>query len=320
MNKNGIYLSAFDVEKEIYHRAYKASGNPEQMRRFEAAGIVTPVDISEVQAVTVLGEVMGLARPQYNMRQLCRVIPMDNLTMRIDVATGLTGQEKVAPLEEAEITKEALTPVNFDLWKNVVHVAAADEAQMKAAHPQNLLDTVEAAAELARMENKQIAEVLEANITEKVSGTVYSDWGAYTSGVSNTNPFLAIRASMDYIRGKGRVPNVFAMHSTLFSKFILNTYVGQAVNYGMATMGANGGLFTLPGYPAVRVIVDDHLTETPTGSVGPLVGSTRGAVLGVGPVYATQYRNDVADYDAYKIRQFLEPKVVIDDAWDIICT
>jgi hypothetical protein len=170
------------------------------------------------------------------------------------------------------------------------------------------------------MENKQIAEILEANITEKVAGTVYSDWGAYTSGISDTNPFTAIRASMDYIRGQGYSPDTIAMHPTLYSKFILNTYVGQAVYYGMASMGNNGGAFTLPGYPTVKIIVDNALTESPTGSIGPIVGSTRGAVLGTGPTLAAQYRKDTAFYDAYIIAQFMEPKVVIDSCWDMICT
>ena len=36
-------------------------------------------------------------------------------------------------MQEAEISKDAFAPINFDLWKNVVHVAVADEAGMKSA-------------------------------------------------------------------------------------------------------------------------------------------------------------------------------------------
>ena len=35
---------------------------------------------------------------------------------------------------------------------------------------------------------------------------------------------------------------------------------------------------------------------------------------------AAQYRNEPAGYDAYIIRDWLEPKVVLDDALDMICT
>ncbi len=316
MHKYGVYKSAVDG------RFYKANANPEQARRFLSAGIVQPGDISDVQAVTVLNEVLGLARPQYTLRNICRVIPMDNLTQRIDVATAIAGKEKVPPLVEAEITKESYSAVNFDLWKNVVHVAMADEAQMKSAHPLLQMSISDAARDVARMENKQIAEVLEANITEKVSGTVYADWGAQTSGVSTTNPFTAIIASVNYIRGKGYPVDFMAMHSTIFGKFIQNTWVRDLVKAGMATMAQNTGAFTLPGYPTIRIIVDDALTETPTGSVGPIVGSTAapGPVLGKGPTMAAQYRNEKAGYDAYIIRDWLEPKVALDDALDMICT
>jgi hypothetical protein len=225
---------------------------------------------------------------------------MDKLTARIDVATKLAGQEKVPPLIEAEISKESYTPVNFDLWKNVVHVVVADEAQMKAAHDILGLHTSDAARDLARMENKQIAEVAEANITEKVAGTPYSDWGARTGGVSDTDPMLAIQASMAYVAGQGYPPDFLAMHPT----------------------APTGGQFTLPGWPTVAIFVDWALTETPTASIGPIVGSRAAPALvfGEGPDMAARYRNDKAGYDAYIIRDWMEPKVVLDAAADMICT
>lgn len=316
LSKIKIFRSAVDGQY------YPAAGNPEASRRFEAAGILMPDDTKSVQAIVVLDEVLGLARPQYNLRQVCRQIPMDHLTMKIPVGTGLTGQRKVKPLEEAQLSKNAYTDVDFNLWKNVVHIAIPDETNFKAAFPLMQQHITEAARDLSRMENLDIAEELEANITEKVSSKKYSDWGATTNGVSNTNPFTAIIASINYIQGKGYPVDFMALHPTLFGKFIQNTYVSQLVRAGMANLASTGGSFTLPGYPTVRIITDYALTETPTGSVGPIVGSSvaPGAVLGAGPYYASEYRDDVRDFDGYKIRQFLEPKVVLDDALDIICT
>ena len=72
MNSVKIYRSALDG------KYYKASGNPESLRKFEAGGVIMPSDISSVQAITVLNEVLGLARPNYNLRNVCRIIPMDN--------------------------------------------------------------------------------------------------------------------------------------------------------------------------------------------------------------------------------------------------
>jgi len=58
-----------------------------------------------------------------------------------------------------------------------------------------------------------------------------------------------------------------------------------------------------------------------TSSKGPLIGDSGApaVILGLGPTEAAQYRDEKAGYDAYVIRQYLEPKFVIDDAIDKIC-
>jgi len=223
---------------------------------------------------------------------------------------------------EAEIASQGYTSVEFDLWKNVVHVVISDETAKKSAHDILALHVLDAARDLARMENKQIAEIAEA-CSEKVSSATYSDWGAMTTPPnSDTNPFEAIRASIEYIEGKAYEPDFMAMHPSLWGKFITNTYVRDLVQAGVATIGNNGGQFTLPGYPTIKVYTDYSLTQTPTSSKGPLIGdgSAPALVLGLGPVEAAQYRDEKAGYDAYVIRQYLEPKLVIDDAIDKICT
>jgi hypothetical protein len=90
----------------------------------------------------------------------------------------------------------------------------------------------------------------------------------------------------------------------------------------MVSLDNNGGNFTLPGYPTIGLITDYALTETPTGTVGPIIGSTTAlrAVLGTGPTMAAQYRKELAGYDGYIIRDWLQPKVVINDALSKICT
>jgi hypothetical protein len=288
---------------------------------FEAAAI-TPADIADIEAATILDEVLGRARPGYKLRQICRPIRMDNLTARIDIASSLTGQEKVPPLVEAELASESYTAVEFDLWKNVVHVVISDEAAKKAAHDIMNLNIDDAARDIARMENKQIAETAET-CTEKVSGTTYSDWGAMTTPPdSDTNPFTAIQASIEYIEGKGYEPDFMALNPGLWGKFVTNSYVKDLVHSGIASVSRDGGQFTLPGYPTIRIITDNHLTQTPTASKGPIIGDSKAPalVLGEGPTEAAQYRNEKAGYNAYIIRQYLEPKLVIDDAIDKICT
>lgn len=111
-----------------------------------------------------------------------------------------------------------------------------------------------------------------------------------------------------------------ACHPTVWRRFMLNTWIRELVDSGVLRLGDGG--FTLPGYPGFRVIVDPQLTETPTGSVGPIVGSVSppGLFLGEAPVEAAKYRDEKIGYTGYIIRQWLEPKVVLDDACDMICT
>jgi len=286
------------------------------------AGAVMPDDIADIEAVTILDEVYGLARVQYKLRALCRPIRMDKLTARIDVATALSGQRKVPPMVEADIASEDYSKVDFDLWKNVVHVVIADESGMKAAHDIMALHTADAARDLARMENLDIVDELEGNITEKVAGTPYLDWGAFAAGVSTNDPMLQIQASIAYVEGQGYPPDFLAMHPTLWNKFITNTWIRDLVHSGILQLAATGATFTLPGWPTIEIFVDWSLTETPTGAIGPIVGSRAapGAVLGEGPMMAEKYRNVPAGYDAYIIRQWLEPKITLDAALDMICT
>lgn len=70
------------------------------------------------------------------------------------------------------------------------------------------------------------------------------------------------------------------------------------------------------------MFIDYSLTQTPTGTKEPLIrdSSAPEPVLGEVPIEAAQYRDEKARYDAYVIRQYLEPRLVIDDAIDKICT
>jgi hypothetical protein len=92
------------------------------------------------------------------------------------------------------------------------------------------------------------------------------------------------RTPIDYIQGKGWPGDFMALHQTLYSKFIRNTYVRELVNAGIASLGPNGGAFTLPGYSTAKAA----LTETPDGTHGPLIGISVAPclVLGEGPTMA----------------------------------
>lgn len=262
------------------------------------AQLITPADISGIEAVTILDEVLGLARPQYSLRGLCRLIRMDALTARIDVATKLAGREKVPPLVEAELSAQDYTTVDFDLWKNVVHVALSDEAMKKAAHDILGLHVGDAARDLSRMENKQISEEL-ATATEAAG----ADWGTATN-----NPFDDIVPEVTTIEGNGYPVDWIAAHPLVWGDYFANPFVRGSLQGVQLPAGKT---FQVPGLPGVRGVSDSQLTST-----SAYVGSSAAPaiVLGEGPTEAARYRDEKAGYDAYIIRQWLQPKLVIGDA------
>jgi len=275
---------------------------------FEAQ-LITPEDIAAIEAVTILDEVLGLARPRYKLRQICRLIRMDSLTAKVDIATKLTGQEKVPPLVEAEISAEDYTREDFDLWKNVAHVALSDEAVKKAAHDILGLNVADAAKELPRMENKQIGEAMPDATDQATGGT----WDAMTTPpTSDNNPFDDILASLNTLEGNGYPANWAAMNPQVWKAFITNSYVKDLVHAGIAKLGAMGGEFSIPGYPSVGVLVDSAVT--PNTSCYILSSEAPALVLGEGPTESAAYRDEKAGYYAFIIRQWLQPKLVLDTA------
>jgi len=284
MDHPRVYRSASDGK-------YYKQAEP---RVFEAQ-MIGPGDISAIEAVTILDEVLGLARPQYVLRNVCRPVRMDSLTARVDIATALAGKEKVPPLVEAEIVAEAYTDVDFDLWKNVVHVAISDEARKKAAHDILALHVSDAARDLARMENKQIDEALDG--ATDVAGT---DWGDTTK-----NPYADIVGVMGTIEGAGYPVDSIVAHPLVWGDFFGNPFVkGQLQGQVMP----GGKIFDVPGLPGVRGYSDFACLNT---VAFVLSTSAPALVLGEGPIEAALYRDEKAGYDAYIIRQWLQPQLVL---------
>ena len=101
-----------------------------------------------------------------------------------------------------------LRSVDFDLWKNVVHVVISDEARMKAAHDILRLHVEDAARELARMENKQIAEELAKAPEVAASG----HWDETSEGLSEHNPFDDLLNVFNALKAEGYEPDYAVMH------------------------------------------------------------------------------------------------------------
>jgi len=282
-----------------YPRIYRSASDGKYYKQADSrvfeAQMIAPGDISAIEAITILDEVLGLARPQYVLRNVCRPVRMDSLTARVDIATALAGKEKVPPLVEAEIVAEAYTDVDFDLWKNVVHVAISDEARKKAAHDILGLHVSDAARDLARMENKQIDEALDG-----VTDVAGADWGTSTN-----NPYADIVGVMGTIEGAGYPVDSIVAHPLVWGDFFGNPFVkGQLQGQVMP----GGRVFSVPGLPGMTGYSDFSCLNT---IAFVLSRAAPALVLGEGPTEAARYRDEKAGYDAYIIRQWLQPKLVL---------
>lgn len=278
--------------------------NMEQGGMFMEAQLVMPEDISAIEAKVVLDEVLGFATPERRLRALCQVVRMPELVMSVDVGTLRTGNEKVPPMVEAELKADSYTRVDFELWKNVDHIAFSDEAVKKAQHDIVRLATQNTARVLGKMENSQIATELKS-LTDQAG----SDWGAKTDGASDNNPFDDITAAIATVDGKGYTANRIGMHPLVWADFISNDYVQKYVQAGMLSPG--GGTLALPILPTLQIVFDNALLNT---ACYILDSSAPCILFGDGPTEAERYRHASAGFTGYLVRQWLQPKIVLSDA------
>jgi len=267
-------------------------------------------DISDVTATVVLKELLGLARVQYRMRELCKVVQMPHLVADIRTATDYTGSEKVKELEEADIKSQAYTKASFNLWKNVVHLAISWEAKLKSDLDIMSLQISSAAKELARMENAQIVTEIEANAT---NGTGYV-WDDATNGVSDHDPVFDLLSAQDTIYGNGYDADKVAMNHTQYIHLLTNTHITSLLERGSVVKTG-----TLPAIAGYSLTIDNGITADHV----LMVDSTAPAViLGEGPEMAIKYGDDDPRFlEGYAVAKFLQPKVVVAGAAiDIPCT
>lgn len=267
-------------------------------------------DISDVTATVILKELLGLARVQYRMRNMCKVVSMPHLVADIRTATDYTGSEKVGELVEADIKSQAYTKASFNLWKNVVHLAISVEAKLKSDIDIMSLQVSSAAKELARMENAQIVTEIEANAT---NGTGYK-WDDTTNGVSDHDPVFDLLSAADTIYGNGYEANMVAMDHTQYIHCVTNTHITSLLERG--TVVKTGILPTIAGF---ALTVDNGITADHVLMVDK---SAPAVILGEGPEMMVKYGDDDPRFfEGYAVAKFIQPKIVVSGAAvDIPCT
>ena len=278
------------------NKIYKLSDfNPDSPGTFKGGQMIMPTDYSAMRSEVVLEEIMGFARPKYTLRNICRIVPTMVLAFKTRKGTGLNAQEKVPVLEEPEISTVKIEWLPWELWKNVVLVVMPIEVRYQPGANLMRLDVEDAAKALAASENSQIKAVAED--VEDIAG---ADWGG------SVNPYDDIGAAMSEI---APYPvNFMAANPLVWLDFFSNDKVkgtGQAVQ---TPEGIMGGIFAVPGLPGVKGVSEPSLTSTIA-----LVGSTEAPALlhADGPSESARFSNELAGYDAFVIRHWLQPQLNI---------
>lgn len=291
-----IYKSALDQLGD--GKAYKVAGEISDYSQFKAS-MVTVNDVTSIKALTVLEEVLGIARPQYTLTNACRVIPTDTLEFSVDTATKLTAAEDVPDLVEADLVKNQYTRTAFDLLPNVVHVAMSGKAQKQSVHNLMGIAIEDAAGALAKSKNTQIKTVLESTTRTSPGG----NW------LSTDNPYEDIDTAVDAIEVtyEAGVANTLAAPRKVWTAFWSNPFVkGQLQGAAFPTTR----VFSVPGLPGFTGIMDSAMTaETMV-----VCDRNQYAFLAQGPVEAESYRNAKGNYDAWIIRDWKQCKKVVNDA------
>lgn len=291
-----IYKSAIDQLGD--GKAYKVAGEVSDYSQFKAS-MVTVNDVNEIKALTVLEEVLGLARPQYTLTNACRVIPTDTLEFSVDVATKLTAQEDVPDLVEADLGKNSYNRVAFDLLPNVVHVAISGKAQKQSVHNLMGISMEDAAGALAKSKNTQIKTVLESTTRTGAGG----NW------LSTDNPYADIDTAVDSIEVTYEAGNANTLVAPrkVWTAFWSNPFVKGEL-HGAAFPTSK--VFPVPGLPGFTGIMDGSVTA----ATMVVCDKNQYAYLAQGPVEAESYRNAKGNYDAWIIRDWKQPKKVVNDA------
>ena len=273
-------------------------------RNRKQAALPSISDVSAVNIAILLQEIIGLQRPVYNLRNVCRVINMNALKATIPIYTKGTAQEQVQPLEEASVNPDAWSSVTFALWKNVAHIVVSDELQKLANVDIFGTATRDAAGALAASENKQIAAALDA-ATETAEVPAAGLWTVVASGHSTYNPYADIIGVSTTISTAGFRPTAVVMAPKGWSAFFGNDYVKGMLAGAVYPDFTQGGGFPIPGLPGMMGFSDFFLTPATSCYV---LDQASGMILGSGPTEAARYRNEQADYDAYIMRQYLQPQ------------
>lgn len=267
-----------------------------QAERHILNGVIDSPSVSTITTVDLLTEVINRQYRQFFARSGVTEINVPRLQLDIPLATKYNADKNVPELVESGLKAENFTKVTFSLAKHVVHIAASDEASLKANIEPFSYNIGQATDSIRKAWNEDIVTEV-----EKFATAAKADWGAVTAAndFSLNRPLDHIGDEYTNIIAQNYVPDTITMHPRVWNDYASNTWVN---GYDPAADRNLVGVFPLPKIPGITVVVDPGFTNT----VATLYDK-RGVMFGVGPTVAEQYRDPRAGYNAWVIRQWAQP-------------
>ena len=169
----------------------------------------------------------------------------------------------------------------------------------KHSHPVLQLSVEDAAGAIAKVKNSQIKTILEGGTRTSAGG----NWK------STSNPYEDIDTAVTAIEEtyEAGVANTLVAPRAVWTAFFSNDFVkGSLYGVGMPT----GKVFAVPGLPGFTGIMDASVTA----AAMVVCDKSQYCFLGQGPVEAEGYRNAAAGFDAWIIRDWMQPKLAVNNA------
>jgi len=262
-------------------------------------GVYDTSDISNIQVTTLLTEVIGRQWRQFFLREGCTSIPVPKIVLNIPIQAKSAASTKVPELVEATAKMSTFTQASFVLWKNVYEIMASDESVIKANINPLSFEIDQAAGALGKAINDQIKTEVETYTSAGAAGAWDTMVPTYLN-FSQYNPLSDITTNMNtvYSGNQYRVDTA-VMHPSVYAAYASNTFVN---GYLDAMSRQVFGVFPLPKFPGITLIVDPALTSTTA-----VFYDKSTMLLGEGPTVAEQYRNPRAGANGYIIRQWAQP-------------
>jgi len=257
--------------------------------------ILEPTDLSDIMKPEVIvEEIVGLARPMYVLRALCKVFQLDELEAKVPTATKFTGQKKVKPMEKVKLDSSTWGEIPVDCYKNCVNFALAFETTQKSRWDLIRIQADESAKTIARMEDEDIRDVLVTLVA--IAG---SDWKT-----SSNDPMVDIMAAITAIIDNGYDADKIAMSGSAYAAMVSNPNIKNTFERGALVSGK------IPSIAGLQVLY----SSTITAKEAYVVDSMHCILLADGPAAKEDYHGEGSFMQGFAVAKFLDVVKINDDA------